>query len=293
MKTQLLSSLLLLGFMGCFAGKTSAQCPFDPTVVGNLLVCPDSSTTLGTQQYASYQWYSRNFLGGPSQPIPGATGQVLPVEYDQTPVYISVAATLAGCTETSPEVLVDGLFFPPMLVLTEGEFEVGPDGEQVICSGDTLYEIVLSPYTTNIQWYQGPNPIPGATNDTLVVTQPGTYWLTASPEECPNFVGIFDSMFLHVIWGDAPGCAVGTADLQNSVRVAVAPNPARESLVVDVETQKQVELTMTNAIGAPVFQAVFSGTLTIPIVELPSGIYFLALYADGNRGVWKQVIIQH
>lgn len=293
MKTQFLSSVLLVWLVGCGIEKADAQCPFDPTVVGNLQVCPDSFTTLSTQSYTSYQWYSRNFIGGQSQPIPGATGPLLPVIYDQTPVYISVAATLAGCTETSPEVLVDGLFFPPMLVLTEGEFEVGPNGEQVICAGDTLYEIVLSPYTTNIQWYQGTNPISGATNDTLVVTQPGTYWLSASPEECPNFVGVFDSMFLRVIWGDAPGCAVGVSDPQSSVRVVVAPNPARESLAVEMETLEQVELTMTNTMGILVFRTTFSGSLTIPTAELPSGIYILILHVQGDRSVWKQVIVQH
>jgi len=208
-------------------------------------------------------------------------------------VYISVAATLDGCTETSPEVLVDGLFFPPMLVLTEGAFEAGPNGEQVICAGDTLYEIVLSPYTANIQWYNGPNPISGATNDTLVVTQPGSYWLTASPEECLNFVGVFDSMFLHVIWGDAPGCSVGVSDLQNSVHAVVAPNPAQQSLVVEMETQEPVELTLTNTMGVPVFRTFFSGTAAIPTGELPAGIYVLSLLMDGRRGVRKQVIIQH
>ncbi|MFN0015535.1 MAG: hypothetical protein ACKVU2_13395, partial [Saprospiraceae bacterium] len=158
MKTPFFRIAILAVLTARFINPAVAQCPFDPTVTGNLLVCPDSFTVLGTQQYATYQWFSRNFIGGQSMPIAGATGPTLSVEYDQTPVYISVAATLAGCTETSPEVLVDGLIFPPISVSTEGEFEIGPNGEQVLCAGDTILEIVLPPYTANVQWYQGPNP---------------------------------------------------------------------------------------------------------------------------------------
>src|SRR6188508_2656000 len=90
-----------------------AQCPFDPTVTpSNLILCPGSTDTLWTQPYEAYQWYQNNTL------VPGATNQFYVVNSSD---YYSVAATQYGCTEQSPQVLVDGWFFLLPYVIHSGD----------------------------------------------------------------------------------------------------------------------------------------------------------------------------
>lgn len=144
-----MKTIAQIGILALFAGiipaRLAAQCAFDPTITGNVPVCPESAVTLGTQNYDSYQWYRRAFPNGTAQAIAGATAPTLDVAYGETPVYVFVAATQNGCTENSPEVLVDGQAFLPVTVASEGEFDLGPNGEQIICSGDTIFQTKEAP----------------------------------------------------------------------------------------------------------------------------------------------------
>ncbi len=283
------ASLFLL--MIHWATPSVAQCSFDPTVTGDLLVCPESATTLGTQQYESYQWYRRTYPNGTTEPIQGATGPSLSVDYLETPVYISVAATAGGCTEQSPEVLVDGLAFLPVTVQSSGEFDVGPNGEHIICAGDTVFFILMLPYTRNIQWFDGPNEIAGATNDTLLVTQPGNYWVTASPTECPNYLASL-GLQIPVIWGSTPGCTTSIGDPANpDIGAVIMPNPARESLLVGVDIADPVQLTLFNTLGQIVRQETFSVSTELHTFDLPVGVYTLVLQANTAR-LARQVVVQ-
>lgn len=166
-------------------GDLLAQCPFDPTVApANLILCPNTQDTLSTQVYESYQWYK----GG--VPIPGATDQTHVVDaYNDAGSMFSVSATLGGCTEMSPEVLVDGwAFLPPTVMTTGAEPLYYTQNGPVYCGTDTVLLVMMQPYDTNIQWTNGGNLIPGATNDTLVVTTPGQYSASGAPSTCPGFV---------------------------------------------------------------------------------------------------------
>jgi hypothetical protein len=56
------------------------------------------------------------------------------------------------------------------------------------CEGDTVLLILGMPYELNIQWTNNGIPIPGATDDTLVVTTTGNYHVSGAPAICPNYV---------------------------------------------------------------------------------------------------------
>jgi len=285
--------LPILTSLGLMAASlpAAAQCTFNPTVTGNLLVCPESATTLGTQPYDVYQWYRRSYPNGTATPIAGATGPTLAVTADETPVYISLLATQGGCSEQSPEVLVDGLAFLPVTVLSDGQFSIGPNGEHVICAGDTVYFVALLPYTINFQWYDGPDPIPGAQDDTLVVTQPGNYWLTASPGECPNYTASL-GLEISVVWGDSPGCTpTSVTDPGDPFEAVVMPNPAQESFLIGVDVPGVIRLSLFNALGQEVRNATFSVSAEVPTHDLPAGTYVLALQHESGR-LTRQVVVQ-
>ena len=268
-----------------------AQCPFTPTVTGNLNICPQSATTLTTQNYSAYQWYTRPFGSNTASPVNGATGANFTVDYNQTPVYVSVATTLNNCTERSAEVLVDGIIFLPLVVRSEGQFSTGPTGESVFCPGDTMYLIALQPYTLNFQWFDGNSPIPGANDDTLVVTRPGAYWLRASPGLCPNITATL-GVVIDVVWGAPPACATSIQDIR-PLEASIAPNPAGSSVEIQMAEYGTFELRMADINGKPVKRQVFEHRILLNVEDLPNGVYTLQLRKnDGTGFAIRKLIIQ-
>jgi hypothetical protein len=167
-------------------------CPHDPTISpDNLVLCPNSSDTLFTQIGDAYQWYKDGNL------IQGATDSFLVVNsFTDSGSSFSVSTTLNSCSELSPSVLVDGWFFLPLTVSTYG-LDNPP-----LCEGDTLILQVNQPYSENITWFLDGNVLAGQTNDSLVVTQSGTYSVTGFTSLCPNYSDV--SLQLDYNFGAAP-----------------------------------------------------------------------------------------
>lgn len=287
-------SLFRLGFAWCAAfyfllGSAVAQCPFTPTVTGDLLACPEGSVTLSTQPYDAYQWYARPFSGGGiAQPISGATGPTHQVAYNDTPLYISIQATLNGCTERSAEVLVDGLVFLPLVVQSTGNFTTGPNGEAAICAGDTMFLTALQPYTLNFKWYDGNDLIPDADGPTLAVTRPGLYWLTASPGECPDLtVGL--GVVIEVVWSDVPGCAPTSVREPRRLNASMAPNPAGDFVEVNVTEPGTVELLLLDMCGRLIRRQEFVQHTILPIACLPVGAYVLQMRSEQGSSALKLI----
>lgn len=85
--------------------KTVAFCSHSNTVFpDNLLLCPNETATIWTQPADAYQWL--DYFGNP---IIGETNQSLQVLSGS----YSVLTTINGCTEMSPQVLVDGYVLGP------------------------------------------------------------------------------------------------------------------------------------------------------------------------------------
>lgn len=153
-----------------------AQCTFTPTISPAApIMCPDETDTLWTQPYDAYQWYKDGTA------ISGATQQYLIVDYwlDGGSSF-TVGATQGGCTEISASVLVDGWVFLPPFVSTYGNSH--------LCPGDTVILQLMSPYTSSIQWYRDGAVLAGANDDSLVITEAGSYTVSGAPAVCPAYV---------------------------------------------------------------------------------------------------------
>lgn len=166
------------------ATSSRAQCPFTPTITpDDLILCPNTGDVLTTQVYDSYQWYKAG------TPLVGQNGQTLPVNaFNDAGYMFSVEATLDGCTEMSPEVLVDGWAFLGATIMTTGADPLyfsqnGP----VYCGLDTVLLVMMPPFVVNVQWTNNGLAIPGATDDTLFVTNAGNYSASGAPAVCPDF----------------------------------------------------------------------------------------------------------
>ncbi|MCB0820496.1 MAG: hypothetical protein KDC13_07720, partial [Bacteroidetes bacterium] len=184
------------------------ECPHDPTVSpGDLVLCPGAEDTLFTQAADSYQWFRDGVL------IEGAMDSFLVVnQFQDAGSNFSVEATLDGCPEMSPEVLVDGWVFLPITVSTEGNLNP-------LCAGDTLTLQVLSPFTENVQWMFNGNPVEGGTGITFEATETGTYSVNASIAICPDYNET--SLNLEYIFAPRPQPVINYFSVSNTLSADV------------------------------------------------------------------------
>ncbi|MCA6362380.1 MAG: PKD domain-containing protein [Bacteroidetes bacterium] len=169
--------VITLTLFGLLSGAVNAQCTITPVITpASPILCPNATDTLRTTQpYQTYQWYKNNVA------IPGATSATLPVNAANDVGYnFSVFVTQDTCSGMSAQNLVDGWVFTLPTVMSSGSFN--------FCPGDTEYLVLLPPYEVNIQWTNNNVPIPGATDDTLIVTQTGNYSVSGAPQICPQFI---------------------------------------------------------------------------------------------------------
>jgi hypothetical protein len=181
------------------------NCAHDPLVTPtDLVLCPNSSDTLFTQVADSYQWYREG------EAIAGATSNFLLVDaFSAAGAQYSVEATVNGCTEMSPSVLVDGWIFLPIYVISEY-----PNGE-TLCEGDTVLLSVGSPFSNAITWFKSGVPISGEEGTSFTVTESGTYSVTASTGICPNYSET--SLPIDISFGAAPIPAITYFPVSNSL----------------------------------------------------------------------------
>ncbi len=170
----------------CFAHRYArSACWFSPAIMGDLMLCAGDSIVLSLQTYDTYQWY-RSLDGQNWSPIQGANTATL-VQTLDTLFYFRAEVSLNGCYETTESVFVDGYVFLLPVVISVGDFTIGPNGEAILCPTDTMRLILMEPYNTNVQWYNFGQPMPNESNDTLVLSNAsGAYTVVASPDMCPN-----------------------------------------------------------------------------------------------------------
>jgi|GEM_PF-2664660 len=135
------------------------------------------------------------------------------------------------------------------------------------------------------QWLDCENnfePLPGETNDTLFVTQAGSYALVNGAGDCL----------------DTSACVLakvtGTYPLEPDRRIRVFPNPVASNLFIDVSDEQQIrEISLFNSLGSLVMtnREKLSGKCFDMSVH-PGGIYFLVIkMEDGQDFIFRVVKI--
>jgi len=259
--------------------KGFAQCPFDPVVSGDTLLCPNATGQLTTQTYDTYQWYKRPLFGGPSQPVPGAISQTLIIDAaNDAGYYFKVEATLNGCTEMSPEVLVDSWVFLLPYTIIEGDYTIGSNGELILCQGDSILLICGLPYDTNLQWYDNGSAIAGANNDTLIVTTAGSYTFSGAPAVCPSFnQNQFIPSDVVII-----NCPTGLSE-SPGYEVGISPNPGSDLVSVSFAGCEKIDLYDSSGLLMLTTITTPSAILhTIDISKLNQGTYILCVSKKGQ-----------
>lgn len=289
MRHKLLILLVVLGSI-----QANAQCSFDPIIEGDILFCPNQTSgelTCNLQSADTYQWLSRPFNGGTATPIAGAIANSLSITNSDILTYFSVEVTISGCTERSPEVLIDQLLFLFPTVETSGDYIF--DGSAfLICEGDSMVMTLMPPYDTNIIWYRDGEPIPGENNPTLEVTEPGSYTVSGAPAVCPNYIQ-FLGIDLEVLYNTDPNVCdiLGVNENESITDIVIYPNPVHDKISI-VSQEPISSVAVRNILGQLLYNVkVDEMNTTIDISGYSRGTYFVQIKIGSNTFT-KKIIKQ-
>ncbi len=224
------------------------------TPSGTVSTCQGDSVTIEAPGgFASYRWTN------------GATSRRITVADSGT--YAVSVTTASGCSATSDSLVVSMLPTPPRPTVTRVT--------------DTLVSSAADTY----QWFFNGNPISGANDRWLKVSEDGTYFVRVENEEGCSSTS--DSLTVIV----ARIAEIGVSDF------SVRPNPTTGMLQVEATLTgaMPVEISLINVYGerlmhvmAPRTAGMF--THRFDLGDLPSGIYLLEIRTD--KGRWLQKVVR-
>ncbi len=155
-----------------------------------------------------------------------------------------------------------------------------------------LTDTLQLPALYSLQWYNGPDPIPGETGFTYCVQEEGLYGLliTDLTTGCTNFYSS------RVTVDPNFDCTTGTQEL-TALPFAILPNPATDAVLIRLANHLAANtlLRVWDTSGRLVYtQTLAVGTDDIPVdcSTWPNGLFFFELQSDGYRSVNKLVLIK-
>ena len=253
-----------------------------PIITGDNMICPNDSGMVTTTTYSNYQWFKRPFGSVTSTAISGATSQSLVMDYyTYAASYVSVEViNPSGDPLTSDEFFVDGWTFLNATVMSEGDFTVGPFGEPIICPGDTLIFSLMNPYNTNITWFLDGNPITGETQQQLIVTHPGDYYVSGAPEQCPQLT---QGLALTVV-----DCTTssGLINVEDVCQVWPVPTNNYLNIGLPILSEFEGQITIYNMLGQRLdILKIQSQEILVDVSNYKEGIYCFVIEEIGSKRI--------
>ncbi|MFL9845837.1 T9SS type A sorting domain-containing protein [Flavobacterium rhizosphaerae] len=257
------------------------------------LLCPSedsygTATITNDETYDSYQWYFKYmFFDEEFDPIEGATGASFTYDwYTYDVSYIKVVATKDGVTYESNEILVDSYAWASLFVATESSEDVvfDPDAQQfLICEDSYMINTVNSPYSV-IQWYKNGEAIEGATDVTYTITEPGSYYVVAAPEYCPNVTST--SLTFEV--AQNPDCQTAALPDNSLKTIGLTKNPVHDVLSFTVGNNLAVNSVDVYSLSGQKINvtALNADNTQFDISHLATGLYFVKIStAEGSKSI--------
>lgn len=158
-------------------------------------------------------------------------------------------------------------------------YESGLGVPGINVNGSRLSTSAIAP---NYQWYLNNNPIPGATDRTFEIGNPGTYYVTVADENC-----LFRS----------EATVVTSLDDLKSGNLSIYPNPSKGEFTLEMTDNYRgnMNLILFDLLGNQLRTETvekLSGHMKkeISFSQLPNGIYHLVIEQNRLRNVRKIVI---
>lgn len=256
-----------------------------PVIAGeNVMMCPWTTSTASVtnnQTYDTYQWYYKYwFTDDEFEAIDGATSATFDYDwytYDQA--IFKLVVTSGGQTFESNTIQIDSYNWVSLDFTLDFSEGVVPDDatfSYLICEGDTITNTLPDLYSANIQWYRNDEPIEGANSQVYVITEPGTYYVSAGPGICPDPVNNSNTMANPVVVSWNPECTAGVHTPDTNAFI-LYPNPANTVLNISLPDGKTAEnYIIYDVTGKTLMQGALGDTTSaINIERLSAGNYFI------------------
>ena len=240
-------------------------------VVGNQS-CGSNSLTLmaaGAPDNGGYRWY--NNLDD-ALPIAETTvGEFVTPVIDSTQLFYVTVVNQLGCEgeRTPVEATIIKLEIPTITLDTV----------------DTYVYRLISSYESGNQWYLYNEPIPNATSNVLMVTEPGQYSVTVEQSGCTVTSDVYDYEDL----------VTGLDGELGERLVTIGPNPFVSFFDVHIPAEsfnlRKTVITIYDINGKVIYfdKKVKNENLTIDLSSFNNGIYLLNIY-DGVTAAQHKLI---
>lgn len=222
--------------------------------------CQEGSVTLsasGAPENGSYNWYESLTA---TEPISGVSGNTYTTPVlDKTKAYYVSAVNELGCEGERMEVKAEVVKYDE-IVITETE-----------------YGILTSSYTTGNIWYFNDKVIPGATSQTITVSESGTYKAEVTIGACKSS-------------SERQFVVTGLEEVLSGI--SIYPNPVEnEVLIRGLENTTTIKLVSN--IGQQLQNVLVNGrsSVTLDMRDYPSGIYLVKL-VDKNNSISTHKILK-
>lgn len=234
--------------------------------------CASSSLTVtatGAPADGAYRWYDTEVSTSPlAETIVGE--YTTPELINSTSYYVSIVNSL-GCEgdRTVVEAVIINLEIP---IIDIDTLEHG------------VYQLVSS-YDQGNQWFMDGEAVAGATANTLVITEPGTYSVLVEQSGCTIISDEYDYADL----------VTGLSDELNDILISIAPNPFTTSFDLHIPIErfnlKKTEITIFDINGKIVYfnKKIKSEIISIALRDIKNGIYLINIY-DGETGVQHKLV---
>ena len=236
---------------------------------GTSTVCSGTPMTFTANSGAgyTYRWFRNNVLRPGNSQIINVTSE------GQYKVEVSINGS---CAVTSNIAVLDVINNPaPVITPTSA----------TICNGAAQVFTANNFTGVTYQWYRNSVLIPGATAQTYTATLAGQYKVTETAFGCDKT----KSAQLTVTSCREQGEGAISEVLNN---ISISPNPFTDQLNIFVLSEKEgnAEIQVLDMLGKIVYRSVITLNQTSEInMDVPAGIYMLAIHTDGKYQVQKIV----
>jgi len=265
----------------------------NPTIEGNLMLCPDTNGTASitnNQTYDTYQWYSKYwFTNDPYVEIPNATSATFTYDwytYDQS--LLKVVVTSNGTTYESNAIQIDSYNWTPLYITNELNEFVTIDsfnGNLLVCAGHTVDLNLPGLFSENIVWSKNGVAIEGANSLTYTVTEPGSYTAKASPNICPGSSNTTNDQPVVVEFVD---CSLSNPSHEFEQNIQVYPNPTTEILQIEKRMNSDLNYTVHDLNQREVVKGILNqASSTIDMSKFSTGVYLVTLSNGQHTKTYK------
>ena len=150
-----------------------------------------------------------------------------------------------------------------------------PPTPTIVLNDDRL----VSSSVTGNQWYNQDGIMPNETNQELILTANGTYYVIVTENDCPS--------------EQSNSILVDNVIVQEYDKnlILISPNPFADLLTIKNQSSETYQFTMYNGIGQIVFKGILETEITLNTSALTNGLYIIK-FVDNSGDIYYKVIKQ-